>query len=160
MKKHAHLLGHALNALIENKIVDMSSTKDADSGYLECSLLGESSVIIWRYIGYGEIILAVWWQFDKTKHPQHADGFRGIKPAENCLESFSCTSPLAIRSKYKDFVGVVCSTYVERKTGKYLQTDNGTFINDVYVRRSTAKDLMTIPDCVPNGFSLAGKVMF
>jgi len=69
-----HLLGHALNLLIKKNLIDMNSTEDADSSYLECELLGKSSIINWNYINFGEIRLSVWWNFDKTKHPQHLEG--------------------------------------------------------------------------------------
>ena len=174
-----HLLGHALNMLIKKDLVDMSSTDDADSSYLKCELLRKPSIINWSYISHGEIRISVWWNFDKTKHPQHLEGgyknriildnlsvhekmqFAGTKKGifsnGNSIERYQTERPLAKQSKYIDFVGVLCSTWVERKDGKYLQTEGGERIYDSYIRARDKKALCSIPDCRPLGFELAGR---
>ena len=172
-----HLLGHALDLLIKKELIDMNSTIDAGDGYLECDLLGKPSVINWSYISHGEIRLSVWWNFDKTKHPQHLEGGyknkvvldtlptqektryldmkRGVY--SNSVESFQSTTPLANSSKYINFVGVLCSAWVERKDGKHLQLKDGKHILDSYIRSRDKKALCSIPDCKPLGFELTGR---
>lgn len=174
-----HLLGHALNLLIKKGLIDMNSTEDASDSYLECDLLGKPSIINWSYISHGEIRLSLWWNFDKTKHPQHLEGGyknkiildnlsdqeimkyagtkKGIFSNGNTIERYQTGTPLAKSSKYIDFVGVLCRTWVERKDGKYLQTEGGTRIYDTYIRTRDKKALCSIPDCIPQDFELAGR---
>lgn len=174
-----HLLGHALNLLIQKGLIDISSTADADDSYLECELIGNPAVINWSYISYGEIRISVWWNFDKTRHPQHLEGGyknkvlldhlpdqeqrkymgtnKGIYSTSNTVERYQTEEPLAKQSKYKDFVGVLCSTWIERKDGKYLQTEGGKRIFGSYIRARDKKSLCTIPNCQPEGFNLAGR---
>jgi hypothetical protein len=174
-----HLLGHALNLLIKKGLVDMNSTDDAGDSYLECDLLEKPSIINWSYISHGEIRLSVWWNFDKTKHPQHLEGGyknriildnlsdqekmkyagtqKGIFSNGNSVEKYTGGMPLAKSSKYKDFVGVLCSIWVERKDGKYLQTKNGKHIFESYIRAHDKKALCLIPDCIPLDFEITGR---
>ncbi len=174
-----HLLGHALNLLIKKRLIDMGSTEDADSCYLECELIGKPTVINWSYISCGEIRVSVWWNFDKTKHPQHLEGGfknkvildglsdneqkkywgtnKGIFSTSNTVEKYQTDEPLAKKGKYKEFVGVLCSTWIERKDGKYLQTEGGRRIFGSYIRSRDKNELCIIPDCKPYGFSLDGR---
>lgn len=160
--KKVHLLGHALNELLERGLVNLNELDDTN-GSIECELLGKSSVINWHGIGHGEIRLSVWWDYDKTKHPQHLEGRyknKSVNPDSNHVEKYTTSTPLAKPAKYKEFVGVVCSTWIERKEGKYLQTRDGkgsdsTFDN--YIRQSTRPELQDIPNCSPNGFELTGR---
>jgi hypothetical protein len=157
----------------------MSSTDDADSNYLECELLEKTTIINWHYIGFGEIRISVWWNFDKTKHPQHLKGGyknkiildnlsdhermkymlkgKGIFSDANHIEQYKTDQPLAKRSKYINFVGVVCSIWVERKSGKYLQNRDGRGIFRSYIRACDKKELCSIPNCRPLGFELTGR---
>ena len=174
-----HLLGHALNILLKKNLIDMSSSTDAGDSYLECELIGKPTVINWSYISYGEIRLSVWWNFDKTKHPQHLEGgyknkvlldnltedeqrkYFGTRKAifstASSVEKYVTDEPLAKQSRYKDFVGVLCSTWIERKDGKYLQTEGGQRIFASYIRAKDRRELCTIPNCQPDGFDLSGR---
>jgi len=174
-----HLLGHALNKLISKNIIEMECTEDAEPGYLECDLEGKPTIINWHYAGYGEIRLSVWWNFDKTKHPQHLEGGykdkvlldnlsqpeqrkywgtnKGIYSTSNTVEKYQTAEPLAKKSRLKDFIGVLCSTWVERKNGKYLQTEKGNRISNSYIRKADKESLCNVSDCIPNDFSLTGK---
>ena len=174
-----HLLGHALNLLIKKGLIDINSTEDAESNYLECKLLEKPTIINWSYINFGEIRMSVWWNFDKTKHPQHLEGGyknriildnlsaheqmkyagtkKGIFSNGNTIEKYNTEEPLAKRSKDINFVGVLCSTWVERKNGKYLQTEGGKRIYSSYIRAHDKKALCSIPNCRPLGFELAGR---
>lgn len=173
-----HLLGHALNILIDKKLIDLRNTEPVKAGYLELELLGYKSVINWHDVGYGEIRLTVWWDFDKTKHPKHLEGgykdhviLDDIPDAERYKyfgkkktiyrdssynEHYTTAGPLAKKSQYKDFVGVTCSCFVERTKGLYLQLSQQHDCHKVYVRSKNKEELQKIPDCIPNGFSLSG----
>ncbi len=177
-----HLLGHALNLVVSKGLINMDSTVDLNGEYLECRLINKPTIIVWKYIGYGEIKFNVWWNFDKTKHPQHLDGGyknsiileeipkdkkglyygkkRGIIYSSNTIEKYDLSEPLANRNQYKKFVGVICGTWIERKNGKYLQTENGNRIVDSYVRVEDRLSLKQIPDCIPKGFDLSGEFFF
>jgi hypothetical protein len=173
-----HLMGHALNILIDKNLIDIRSTEPVKAGYVELELLGFKSVINWNDVGHGEIRLSVWWDFDKTKHPQHLDGgykkhvllddipeadqhkYFGNKKTiysdSSFVEQYTTSSPLAKKSYYKDFVGVTCSCWIERINGPYLQLSEQHDCFDSYVRSGNKKDLLNIPDCIPNGFPLSG----
>lgn len=176
-----HLIGHALNLVIKKGLIDMNSTDDADSSYIECQLLEKPTIINWSYIGFGEIRISVWWNFDKTKHPQHLDGgfkdkiisnnFSNHEQMEyigankeiffrsNNVEKYTTDAPLSNPKKYINFVGVVCSTWIERKAGKYLQIEKGgRHIFHSYIRDRDKKALCAIPDCRPLGFELSGRL--
>lgn len=171
-----HLLGHALNKLIAKGKIDLKSAEDKENSYLECKLLGHPSVITWQYVGFGEVMISVWWNFDKSRHPQHLQGgFAGkllmsqapqgrvtysdsLKyVSDSKVERYSGDQPLASKSSYKNFVGVVCSTWLERKDGTYLQVDKEVGILNSYIRKADRNSLLSIPKCKPNGFELGGK---
>jgi len=178
-KAQIHLLGHALNKLINMKLVDMDSTEKGEDGHLECELLGKPTIITWQFIGHGEFHISTWWNFDETRHPQHLKGGysnrilmdnmsteeiiaiknrkKYIYSKDSRVETYSLAEPLAKSSKYKDFMGVLSGSWVERKDGKYLQTWNGTRVSSSYVRNSDKEALCNIPDCKPIDFSLKGK---
>ncbi|MFA0630287.1 hypothetical protein AB4589_21350 [Vibrio sp. 10N.222.49.A3] len=178
-----HLLGHALNKLLDEKRVSLNPISEIKEGFLECRLLGKNTIILWTDAGYSEIRLSVWWNFDKRHHPQHPDGgFKGkilpeeisdddyfhlvmqnkevIHSSSNTIERYNCSTPLAKPQSYKKFVGVMCSTWVERKQGQYLQLSNDHKPHDSYIRNSDREALTTIPDCIPKGFSLTGRFHF
>ena len=157
-----NLLGHALNELVANKKVDLNSISDESSGFLECVILKKPSIINYSYIGHGEIRMSIWWDFDKTKHPQHIEGGfknkKNINIGGNSIENYRTNAPLCKKGKYKDFVGVVVGCFIERKTGKHLQISNDRVgLYDAYVRRSALPQLLSIDKCDPNGFELSGK---
>jgi hypothetical protein len=173
-----HLLGHALNLLINEGRIDMNSTDGGEPDFLECQLLGKPTIINWAYVGYGEIRMSVWWNFNKTKHPQHLEGGfkdkiivdhlprheqlnyignkKGVFSNGNTVEKYVTDTPLARKATYINFVGVCCSTWVERKDGKYLQTGGGKHIVGSYIRLRDREALCSIPDCKPLGFELSG----
>lgn len=178
-----HLLGHALNKLLDEQRVSLDPSSEVKEGFLECELLGKSTVILWADAGYSEIRLSVWWNFDKQHHPQHPDGgFKEkilpegtsdhdyfhlitqgkdvIHSSSNTIERYNCSTPLAKPQSYRKFVGVICSTWVEREQGQYLQLSSDHKPHDSYIRNSDRKALTTIPDCIPKGFSLTGQFHF
>lgn len=176
-----HLLGHALNILCKKGIIDLNSLNKIDQGHLECTLFNKPSIILWRDVEHGEIRLSVWWNYDKSNHPQHLEGgyknkividsltddelwdLRKKTPKKQQIsikytEQYQTNLPLANKRKYKDFVGVTCSCRVERATGKHLMLSTKYGLEDSYIRETDKQALRSIPDCVPNGFKLYGMV--
>ena len=173
-----HLLGHALNVLVKKKLIDLKTTKEVAAGYIEVDLFGKKSVINWNGIGYGEIRLSVWWDFDKTNHPQHLEGgyksyvllddvpvnerpyIFGKKKTvfrnDATVEKYLSAEPCAKKQYYKKFVGVTCSCFIERAKGQYLQLSAKHGCHGVYTRSSNKESLLSIPDCIPDGFSITG----
>ncbi|HDM8167566.1 TPA: hypothetical protein P0E23_000145 [Vibrio harveyi] len=179
----AHLLGHALNKLLDLGLISLDPSSIVEDGYLECELLEKDSVILWCDAGYKEIRLSVWWNFDKHSHPQHPEGgYKGkivpedisdddyfrlvmqnknvIHSDSNSIEKYTTSKPLAKPQHYKKFVGAFCSAWVEREQGQYLQLSDSHKPHDTYVRNSDRKALTLIPDCIPKGFSLTGRFHF
>ncbi|NVN83726.1 MULTISPECIES: hypothetical protein [unclassified Vibrio] len=178
-----HLLGHALNKLLDMGLVNLDPSAKFDDGFLECELLGRNSVILWCDAGCKEIRLSVWWNYDKHSHPQHSEGgYKGRIVPENisdddylqlvmqnkdiihrhskCIETYTTSKPLAKPQHYKKFVGAFCSVWVEREQGQYLQLSDSHKTHDTYVRNSDRKALSLIPDCTPKGFNLTGRFHF
>ena len=83
-----------------------------------------------------QILLSVWWNYDKSNHPQHLEGGYKNKILLNGLtddelqdlrkrttkkqliwieetEQYQTHMPIAEKNKYKDFVGVTCSCWVQ-----------------------------------------------
>jgi hypothetical protein len=119
------------------------------SGHFETVIAGENSIVSWADAGFGEIRLSVWWKYDHSKHPQ-------ANLLGSYRESFKTAAPLAKRSRYKEFVGVVCSVWLERDKGRYLQGHGNRYIHERYTRKGELVILKAIPDPVPNGFEIEG----
>ncbi len=175
-----HLLGHALNILCERKLIDLNSLDEIDQRHLECILFDKPSVITWRIIDGSQILLSVWWNYDKSNHPQHLEGGYKNKILLNGLtddelqdlrkrttkkqliwieetEQYQTHMPIAEKNKYKDFVGVTCSCWVQGATREHLHLSKVSPYKS-YIRASDRQALTSIPDCVPKGFKLYGKV--
>ncbi|NPA10356.1 MAG: hypothetical protein GXO46_15380 [Chlorobi bacterium] len=148
---YRNLLIAGLNELLkQNKdLLQFDKNKKEDEGYIFVNLFGFQSVVIWREISFGEISLAVWWKYDHSRHPQ-------ANLTGNARENFRDTSPLASKTEYKKFVGVVVHGWVERATGKYIQGSGGDSIIRDYVRRGEKAELEKLPTVQPNGFQAEG----
>ena len=143
--KKQHLLGHALNELLANDLIDLNDTIDTH-GYHWCVIAGKLSMINWNGIGCGEIRLSLWWDYDPFNHPQLDD------------ERYRCDIPIAKRSKRARFVGAIAGCFVERMEGKYLQITKNRCHKFKYLRSTTKPELEAIEDCTPNGFNLSGAI--
>ena len=158
---HRNLLVLATNYLIRQSLISLEAPNDYDErrrdpsreglerGHVNTVLAGKKSVINWNDVGFEEFRISVWWDYDHSKHPQanHEGSYR---------ERFVTASPLAKRKKFKDFVGVVCSGWFERKEGKYLQGRGKTNLHEIYTRQRNAELLRAIPKTKCLGFSAEG----
>ncbi|MDN4011426.1 hypothetical protein QX233_03020 [Chryseobacterium gambrini] len=149
---YRNLLIAGLNALLKQKkdLLQFDKDKKEEEGYIFAELFGFQSVVIWREISFGEISLAVWWKYDHSKHPYG-------NLTRNGQENFRDSCPMANKTDYKNFVGVVVHGWVERATGKYIQGSGGNSIIRKYVRRGEKSELEKLPAVKPNGFQTEGK---
>ena len=138
------LLVLGLNEALARGLVTLDATQEAN-GHTFVQIAGRGSVVLWRDIGHGELRLSVWWGFDLGRHPQAED------------ERFITSVPLAKRSRYREFVDVLASGFVERRTSPHLQGKGGGGLFDTYARRYACEVLAGIPDPVPAGFAVSGR---
>lgn len=151
MNPYRKLVTIALNKAIEaGKIsLDWSGQKQ-ESGFLTTIIAGKNTVINWSDVGFGEIRISVWWDYEHDKHPQaHMEG--------QYKETFQTSEPLAKKQRYKDFVGIVCSAWIERDSGRYIQGYGNDSIFDRYTRRGEIEKIKSLLNPTPNGFLTEGK---
>lgn len=155
---YRNLITAAINELIKAELITLAGkSSDApdreNDGHCFADLFGFPSVILWQDIGFDELRISVWWKYVHEKHPQ-------ANLTGNRKERFSMSSPLADKSKFKNFVGVVASAWLERKNGKYIQGKNNKAIFDVYTRKGEKSKLENLPIQTPEGFKTEGKFHF
>ena len=133
--------------------VSGSDARVEEQGHFFTQIGGYPSVVLWSDIGFGELRVSVWWNYDHSKHPQsNAKG--------NALEQFILDSPLAKRARYPDFVGAFACGWLERKAGKYLQGEGKGGIYKSYIRKDMKVALNDMPVPVAQGFKPQGQVHF
>ena len=175
-----HLLGHALNELLARGLVTLDPADDVSESYVECNLCGKPSLINWEGISHDEVRISIWWNYDKTSHPQHQEGgYKGrmipcgmsyhqfieehpnvknpVHANSNAVDDCRGSLPLAGRKKFHLFLGAACSAWVERRTSKHLQLSERHDAFDNYLRKTDRESFAAIPDCQPNGFKLEGQ---
>jgi len=141
------------NELLSRGLIhlDGPSTADRDDdGHVLTAIAGHASVVMWSNIGFEELRISVWWKYDHSRHPQ-------AELTGNHRERFSCSTPLASKTKYPGFVGACVSTWLERKDGKYLQGKGREHLFDTYVRKGELQNLLQIAQPVPAGYSAEGR---
>lgn len=154
MNNYRKLLVLGINELLAKKLISLDPKEDSVSeetyrGHIISEIAGYPSVIIWEDIGFEEFRISVWWNYDHTNHPQ-------ANLSGNARENFRTPSPLAKRSKYKNFVGVTVSGWLKRRTGKYLMGKGRRALFDIYTRRQEKPLLEKLPEPKPNGFLVEG----
>lgn len=130
---------------IEEKYQSIHEIKDVPPGFLVTSLAGEPAVINWNGIGYGELRISVWWKYIHELNPNRQ------------YEKFTTNNPVTRKKHYPKFVGVTCSAWFERLTGKYIQGRGNRNIFDTYIRRGEKINLERLPNPTANGFDSEGK---
>lgn len=141
-----------LNELLSKKLVSLNG-EDEQSGFIVGRLAGESSIIQWSSIGSQELSISVWWKFDVAAHPKAQ--VAGGKP-EYFAENGLCTK----EANYPKFVGAMVSGWLERRTGKFIQGEDGHGFHHTYMRRGESSVLSSIPTPIPLGFKASGKIFF
>ncbi|MDL5405651.1 hypothetical protein [Enterobacter hormaechei] len=129
-----------------------------DTGHIHTQLAGKPTVINWHDIGHGELRISVWWDYDHSKHPQ---AYPELPDGASTKECFTTASPLAKRQHYPKFVGVTLSFWLERKNGKWIQCQDGTFTGfERYIRKGMQSELDALPAVTPAGFKAKGRFFF
>lgn len=143
------LLVLGLNHLVDRRLLSLNGT-GGEGGHCEVEIAGRRSMILWEDIGFQELRISVWWDYDHSRHPQA--NLQG-----NSREGFRTSQPLAKRHRYREFVGATVSGWIERKSGKYLMGRGSKGLVDVYLRQDAKATLDGIPNPEPNGFEVEGK---
>lgn len=151
---YRNLLVAATNKLIDEKCISLDLegiNQLEEKGHIFTELFEQNSVILWRDIGSGELLISIWWKYDHTKHPQaNLEG--------NQRENFRFSEPLANKNHYRKFVGVVASCCLERKISKHIQGKNREHINVDYSRKGELDILKELPIQKPKGYEISGKI--
>jgi len=151
---YRNLLVSAVNILLDKNLISLDGqSSDNEDGYTFAVLFGHPSVILWQSISYDELTISVWWKYNHDLHPQ-------ANLTGNARENFTSSTPLADKTHYKKFVGVVASSWLERRTGKYLMGKNNEAILTHYTRRGEKEELGKLPLQRPKGFETEGKFYF
>lgn len=145
------LLVLGVNHLIDRNLLSLDRT-GGQNGHCEAEIAGRRSMILWQDIGFQELRISVWWDYDHSRHPQaNLEG--------NQREGFRTSQPLAKQHRYREFVGATVSGWLERERGKYLQGKARKGLIDLYLRQDSAMPLATVASPNPMGFSAEGKFM-
>lgn len=152
MNPYRKLLVLGLNEILSRGILSLNldSESSEPTSHIETTIAGYNSIVSWSDAGFGEISISVWWKYDHSKHPQ-------ANLTGNARETFSTGSPLAKRQHYQKFVGVVCSAWLERDSGKYLQGKGNHHLIDKYARKGELEHLKLLPNPIPQGFNPEGR---
>ncbi|MGH8506912.1 MAG: hypothetical protein ACRETM_13290, partial [Stenotrophobium sp.] len=145
------LLVMGINHLVDQNLLSLDGA-GGEKGSCETVITGRRSMIIWADVGFREVRISIWWDYDHSRHPQA--NLKG-----NSRESFEGSSPLAKRSRYKHFVGATASGWIERENGKYLQGKGRSGIFDLYLRQDSAAVIASATGQQPKGFLPEGKFM-
>jgi hypothetical protein len=139
----------ATNELIEKGHIKLDH-EPVNNGYLITELFGKTTAINWTGIGHEEIRISVWWDYDHSRHPQ-------AELTGNSRECFQTARPLAKKSHYPKFVGVVASAWFERKESFHLQGTGNKNIFDTYINSSAKESLTKLPTVIPSGYGAEGQ---
>ena len=159
---HRNLLVIATNHLVRESLISLEAPEDYEArqlhtsrekrekGHVFTEVAGRRTMISWGDVGFEELRISVWWDYDHNNHPQanHTGSYK---------EKFRTPSPLAKKEKYKDFVGVVCSGWLERKESKHLQGHNKQNLFQIYTRKQNREALKSIPKTKSLGYLSEGR---
>ena len=151
MNPYRKLLVLGLNEILSRGLLSLNwngESRDMTS-HIETLIAGHNSIVSWSDVGLGEVRISVWWKYNHSEHPQ-------AKLTGNARESFLSPSPLAKRQHYPKFVGVVCSAWLERDYGKYIQGEGNKGLLEIYTRKNELEYLKRLPNPIPNGFKPEG----
>ena len=152
MNPYRKLLVAGLNEILSRGLLSLNWDDESreTTSHIETLIAGHNSIVSWSDAGHGEVRISVWWKYDHSKHPQANS--KGM-----AQESFSTPSPLAKRQHYPKFVGVVCSAWLERDNGIYIQGQGNDHIFKKYTRKNELEYLKRLPNPIPNGFKPEGR---
>ncbi len=145
------LLVLAANHLLQNQLMSLNGS-GGEEHYCEAVIAGRNSIIQWHDIGFQELRISVWWDYDHSRHPQ-------ANLTGNSKEQFRTPTPLANRQHYRRFVGATVSGWLERKNGKFLQGKGKRGLFDLYRRQEAIPTLEVLPVPEAKGFLAEGRVV-
>ena len=152
MNPYRKLLVLGLNELLARGLLSLEwdGKSNEETAHIEAVIAGHNTIVTWSGIGHGEVRISVWWKYDHSNHPQ-------ANSPGNARETFSGNSPLARRKHFPKFVGAVCSAWLERQEGKYLQGIGTRALIELYVRKGDLDFLKKLPNPVPKGYQPEGR---
>lgn len=139
------LLVLGLNEALARGLVTLDSAQEGN-GHAFATIASQGSVVLWRDIGFGELRLSVWWDYNPA----------GRLPSER--EQFLPSRLVAERSRYRHFVGATASGWLERRSGLHLQGRGCIGLFDTYARRGARAVLAGVSDLVPSGHFASGRL--
>lgn len=145
-----HMLGHGLNHLIKESLIDINSTSDVSGGYSDFNINGIPARVSFYDAGHGEFSINVHFDFNEEK----------FMKSRRTNFTFSYLPITSSDPKNNRYTGAVACCWVERKDGKWLQLNKDHKPFGRYIRKSSEADLMKMKKCKPNGFKLNGKFYF
>lgn len=152
MNPYRKLLVLGLNEILSRELLSLNWDGETSvaTSHIETTIAGHNSIVSWSDAGFGEVRISVWWKYDHNQHPQ-------ANLMGNSRESFSSPSPLAKRKHFPKFVGVVCSAWLERDKGKYLQGNDNDHLIEKYTRKGELELLTRLPNPIPQRFEPEGR---
>lgn len=147
MHPYRKLLVLALNELLRQNLLDLDPRQDRGppGGYHLGDVAGAPSVINWWKADRDEVRISVWWKYDHGKHP-------AIDDDKAARDKLTTARPIAPRSSYCEFVGVVTSGWLERRSDPCLQGRGRKQLFDSYARPGELLLLAALPDPHPRGY--------
>lgn len=152
MNPYRKLLVLGLNEILSRGLLSLNWDGESreTTSYIETLIAGHNSIVSWSETGLGEVRISVWWKYNHSKDPQ-------TNLTGNAQESFTSPSPLAKRQHYPKFVGVVCSAWLERDYGKYIQGEGNHHLSKKYTRKNELEYLKRLLNPIPSGFKAEGR---
>lgn len=151
MNYHRKLLAEGLRQVIAMGLISIEAPEGDgytnESGYAHIVVAGRPSIFAWQSIGFGELKISIWWDYDHSKNPAAS------------RECFSTSGPLASKSRYPEFVGAIASAHLERKTGSYIQGYGPEGMFDTYLRRGEREIIDKFATLRPKAFRSEGEFL-
>ena len=155
MNEYRKIIVLGINEIVQSELISLNVNgnhipDEKEFGHIFADLANVPSVILWENIGYDELQVSVWWNYDHRKNPL-ADSLGYAK------EQFLALSPIANRRHYPKFVGATVTAWLERKNGLYIQGSGNKGLTETYMRQTDRSQLQALPTPVPKGYRAEGK---
>ncbi|HGJ5880554.1 MAG TPA: hypothetical protein ACHBZ9_16260 [Arsenophonus nasoniae] len=141
----------ALNEAIKSGHFDLNGRSADDRtknrhGYHELIIAGRRTIINWFDLGYDELRISVWWNYQPEMIPAKSKRF---------VESFPprYSMPQVYRPFFKYILWACGSCHFERRTGKFIYGKEGSQFFDIYINENATFYLDEIPSEEPQGYS-------
>lgn len=152
MSMFRNLLAHGLNQVAQANLLSLEAPgtnfHTEEKGWTKLIIAGRPSIFAWHSIGFDELKIGLWFDYDHTNNPAAA------------REEYSACRPLAKQYRYREFVGALIAGWLERRTGVYIQGLGNDGILVPYCRRSSKSYLRDLPAPEPRGFLMEGRMIY